>query len=266
MLPNASVGSRCVQKRPVHCGPRIVEPPSTSPDSTRTSPAIRTNRPRSGGAGGASGSSADGAAPASCSIQTTASWAEARVAPCSIRTPPVRCQTSYEPSVQRAACGARMVIASRASTAGTSILPASAIAAARPRAGTAASTPAAGAGSGTICPCAVAVDNAMRTVRATRLPPRPREQRGRTWGDGVEPWRRTRGDAAGGEGAGKIRGVIGTPCAGGQGIAGRPESRASRCGIGGYPGLVATLPRAPTGPVRQRPLPHRRPPVAWAIG
>ena len=137
-LAKSSAGSRVIQNRPAQRGPRSWD--VASPPLCRcTSPAIRTTIVRTDGTAAESVASSGAAA---FSIQTTASCADTSVAPCVIRMPPVRCHTSYEPSVHRAACVARMESDSLGSVDGTSMRPASAIAAARPRAGKAARAPA----------------------------------------------------------------------------------------------------------------------------
>ena len=146
-LAKSSCGSRSVQKRPAHRGPRTVAGAVVAAvfDVTFTSPAIRTSTPRTRGSTVPS-SAASASSVAGCSIQITASCAVASVDPCAIFTPPVRCQTSYTPSDHRAACVALMASGSAGFIDGTSMRPASAIAAASPRAGNVASAPALASG------------------------------------------------------------------------------------------------------------------------
>ena len=197
MLAKLIVGSRCIQNRPAHRGPRtVVTAVVSAPDRTETSPAIRTSMLRSGGNGGLSSSSrsapgsAPGSDPASCSIQITASCDVASVTPCLIFTPPVRCQTSYEPSVHRDACVALIVTADRGSAVGTSIRPASAMAAASPRAGSAANAPAV-AVSLSGCPppgvCAI-TDQALQLIEIT-VHTQPANSRHRRWRNRARPRR-----------------------------------------------------------------------------
>jgi hypothetical protein len=139
-----------IQTRPAQRSSRIVAVSGPADMSslnvrTLTVPASRTRTVRSGGP---VGSSPDAETGGGCSIQATASLAFASVWPCRIVTPPVRCQTSYEPSVHREACVASMPSSSRGFAAGTSMCPASAIAAANPLTGSSARPPAGAVGAG----------------------------------------------------------------------------------------------------------------------